>query len=940
MRIMPKVMRPLILAGFTATLLTGCYEYSGQVQDGYIKGAKVCLDLNNNAACDAAEPWAMSHGKLGKYLIKTAQESDMHSVVAYVGADAIDTDNNQPVDAAFTMAAPADHLSIINPLTTLVYATMAADGVDAATAEQQVASTLGVNRILDYDYQASGDEQAHNIAKTVADLLASVQPFIDDSETQNIALRALIALNTEIKHMLEAGRELSSVVVTKGAIYAVNLGDEDNPRNAAAHAGEVEVIAGTGYHNTLFDSADNKCQNCHNDLYDTWQKSMHAQSWVDPIFQSKFQDFLRVHISKIGSSGPSGQYSEQKFKGVAQTCIRCHAPAAFYSGDFDVRLSILSEDPTADYASARDANEANIAPAFDPNKIASVVSVSKNGKVYQASYHIGNKHNREGINCAFCHSTETVRMMNTNDGDQGQYTLARNMAEGPIGPIVRSAGDTLYYNADAQDPDMNAFFRLWGPEKYANPGDTPKDAADFDIGKVADGRYTMKSIPVGKYTGGPFYGPYGVTGVENSRADDGSDRAAQVNPHFVAAGERQHFGDYGKALCLSCHQRSAGAINPESNGLPGKQVGDDQFMELCSTWNAMSDGVGDNYTDSASSPKCQKCHMERVDNKVVLHKWNDPSSLFTVEDGVTEHFDPDSGIGPVAEGYLNNHAFMGANKKDFGDGKIRSGFESSLNAERNGDSIRVQTSLLNKTAHMFPGAHPMRRVLSRVVVTDANGQRLDYTTASGVTQYESIVNQIATLPGESVKPGHETVSVEYNASRVISFPGQTADLDGSEVSSQRFDNSTVSWKAADSTVANLMPVQQADGSWVMQGTAGVNKIVDDSVRNTFTRIYGRETGKKDPANSDTFVVRPGFDSNIARDNRLLPNERESYAISFDASAVTAWPVTVDYRVYYMKKGASGKFPVGADGFLNTSLDPQTLKKLAIYEVFKETQQVH
>ena len=61
-----------------------------------------------------------------------------------------------------------------------------------------------------------------------------------------------------------------------------------NPRNAAAHAGDVEVLAGSGYHATMFDSADNKCQHCHNDLYYTWKKSMHAQSWVDPIFQSKY----------------------------------------------------------------------------------------------------------------------------------------------------------------------------------------------------------------------------------------------------------------------------------------------------------------------------------------------------------------------------------------------------------------------------------------------------------------------------------------------------------------------------------------------------------------------------------------------------------------------------------------------------------------------------
>ena len=46
--------------------------------------------------------------------------------------------------------------------------------------------------------------------------------------------------------------------------------------------------------------------------------------------------------------------------------------------------------------------------------------------------------------------------------------------------------------------------------------------------------------------------------------------------------------------------------------MPGIQE-DDQFLELCSTWTAMSDGVGDNYTDTPESPKCQRCHMEPLE---------------------------------------------------------------------------------------------------------------------------------------------------------------------------------------------------------------------------------------------------------------------------------------------------------------------------------------
>mgnify|MGYP000164868359 CR=1 FL=1 len=184
-------------------------------------------------------------------------------------------------------------------------------------------------------------------------------------------------------------------------------------RTAVATAGAAEYHTGTGYGNTMFDSAENKCQNCHNELYDTWKSSMHGKSWTDPVFQSKFQDFLRTHLAKIGSN-PTGslEYTEAKFKGVAQTCIKCHAPGAYYAGDVAVSVTPLMTNPTtADLDAAKINNQSNMSP-FDPTQATTVVSASKfNNTLYQASFQIGHKAIQEGINCAFCHILETVRMM-------------------------------------------------------------------------------------------------------------------------------------------------------------------------------------------------------------------------------------------------------------------------------------------------------------------------------------------------------------------------------------------------------------------------------------------------------------------------------------------------------------------------------------------------
>jgi hypothetical protein len=749
--------------------------------------------------------------------------------------------------------------------------------------------------------------------------------------------------------------------------------DLDPGRTTLTGPGEAEVIAGTGYQHTLFDSADNKCQHCHNDLYDTWKTSMHAKSWEDPIFQSKYQDFLRLQASKIGATGPTGEYKEGTIQKTAQVCVKCHAPTAFYSNDYKITLTEVGDqntDPNA-YAHAKATMQSNLAPAYNPDIEATVVSMAKTGKVYTVSYHIGNSHNREGINCAFCHSIETVRMFNDVDGDNGQYTLATPIKMGPIGPIVRDKGDTLFYSPDASTPDMNAFFALIGPDK-GNVQDTAKeDFVTWDKNKGHNGRYVMKSVVTTPgcdsnhsgpcesgdfdesdryYTGGPFYGPFGITGLSNSRTDDQSDRAALVKDEFqIAVGEypdkfedKHQFAAYGKALCLSCHQRSSLMLNPESNGEPGVQPkGDnpDQFLELCSTWTAFSDGVGNNFEDTSTSPKCQRCHMEPLEGKTVLHQWDQPDVLFTKEDEphLTAPFDPDSGYGPVYEGYLNNHAFMGANTKDFGLTKIKTGFEADMKAKKKGNKIVVNTTLQNKTAHMFPGAHPMRRVLTRLIVTDADGNKLSYRHAKGKSRFKNITNQVAVLEGNTIKPGFETVDVAYNKHADVVIQGYTPDFKGwKHVNSQGMDQAKVDWVSPDATVKNSEPVclkyESADSdtcvSWGIKGQAQVSKITDiDDTAYHFTRIYGRETGKRAP--DGTHVVRPGFDSNIATDNRLKPNEMEEYVIKYDTKDAV-FPLTVKFKVYYMKKGASGKSPDGDDGFLDTSN-----KKDAIFEVFSD-----
>ena len=190
---------------------------------------------------------------------------------------------------------------------------------------------------------------------------------------------------------------------------------------------------------------------------------------------------------------------------------------------------------------------------------------------------------------------------------------------------------------------MNAFFRFAAGEIYQDYANTPKTAAEFDQDKTFDGRQTIKSMVEGAHTGGPFYGPFGVTGLENHNEDDDArvDRADLVKAAFDPGSpdfdpESQHFKDQSKGLCLSCHQCAQGTKDAETG----------KFNTGCVIWQANS-GFDDatNNTSTDSAPKCTKCHMERVANKTVLHKWDDPDELFTVADGVshTSTRTPESG---------------------------------------------------------------------------------------------------------------------------------------------------------------------------------------------------------------------------------------------------------------------------------------------------------
>ncbi len=111
---------------------------TGSVADGKIKSAKIYIDLNNNGKAEANEDTGIVSNDLGNYSGTTSLNPIGHTILA-VGGSNIDTG----LANTLVLKAPAGS-TIVNPLTTLLQATMASNPkLTLAQAEAQLLTGLG-----------------------------------------------------------------------------------------------------------------------------------------------------------------------------------------------------------------------------------------------------------------------------------------------------------------------------------------------------------------------------------------------------------------------------------------------------------------------------------------------------------------------------------------------------------------------------------------------------------------------------------------------------------------------------------------------------------------------------------------------------------------------------------------------------------------------------
>lgn len=144
------------------------------VMDGLIRNAKVCVDSNNNHACDAGEIQGSTDANGQVTLSIPTASLGAAKIIANVGTDAVDVDNGA-VPTAFTMTAPATGgtTAVVSPLTTMVQSKMDTDKVSLEDAINYVKTQTGLTTAspMDNFIEKRASSAEHRKAGDVARLL-------------------------------------------------------------------------------------------------------------------------------------------------------------------------------------------------------------------------------------------------------------------------------------------------------------------------------------------------------------------------------------------------------------------------------------------------------------------------------------------------------------------------------------------------------------------------------------------------------------------------------------------------------------------------------------------------------------------------------------------------------------------------------------------------
>lgn len=202
---------------------------SGNVADGYLVGAKVCLDKNGNSKCDSDEPSGTTGAK-GKYTISNLTANDINTYPLLVEVDelVVDEDNNQTVGEYYTLKATAGQ-TFISPISTMIRNYETTNNVTHTVARTAIENLLGIDNValsVDNYIENNSTEatEVHKKAKIIANMKMQVfqrlgttaqnyDAKVVDKYIDNIVMGKLGTVKTEVEsNVLDLQTNIANVM--------------------------------------------------------------------------------------------------------------------------------------------------------------------------------------------------------------------------------------------------------------------------------------------------------------------------------------------------------------------------------------------------------------------------------------------------------------------------------------------------------------------------------------------------------------------------------------------------------------------------------------------------------------------------------------------------------------------------------------------------------
>ena len=194
---------------------------SGAVADGYLVGAKVCLDTNFNEQCDPEESPVVTDGTGQYQLTVNTVAANAYTLLADANESTVDLDTGEAIGQTWRFKTMAQLGSFVSPLTTMVVAEMELNAsLDAEAAKERIRTTLGLAAGTDIaaDYIQSTNPTAHNAAQIIAKNMAAVADSLSQAAANGdprlIQLRAAQQVRAQLGAIGDAARNGGDYNVT------------------------------------------------------------------------------------------------------------------------------------------------------------------------------------------------------------------------------------------------------------------------------------------------------------------------------------------------------------------------------------------------------------------------------------------------------------------------------------------------------------------------------------------------------------------------------------------------------------------------------------------------------------------------------------------------------------------------------------------------------